>query len=139
MEHELTWVEKLDVPHDVEVRPVREGRKNLRAGQLMLYPNARAVDDVVRKIPNGQARTPKELRTQLAKIHGADITCPVTTGICLRTVAEAAFEAFQNGTPLDDVTPVWRVLDGKSSTLKKLTFDPAFILDQRAQEGLAPT
>lgn len=35
----------------------------------------------------------------------------------------------QDGIPLDDVTPVWRVLDKKAPVLKKLSFDPAFILD----------
>ena len=139
MDQEMTWAEKLDVPREVEARPVEPGRGNLRAGQLMLYPNGRAVDDVIRTIPAGEARTKKELRAELAQRHGAEVTCPVTTGKCLLTVAEAAHEALQNGTPITEVTPVWRVLDAKASTLQKLTFDPAFILDQRAREGLSPS
>jgi hypothetical protein len=103
----------------------------------MLYPNSRLVDAVIRTIPKGQAMTQKELRAELARKHGADITCPVTTGICLRTVAEAAYEAFTNGTPIEEVAPVWRVLDARSPTLKKVSFDPAFILDQRAGEALS--
>ena len=132
---QTTWAEKLDEPRDIEIRPVPEGRKNLRAGQLMLFPNGRAIDTVLRAIPPGRTMTQKELRTELANRHGADIVCPVTTGICLRTVAEAANEAFTAGHPIEAVTPVWRVLDAKSPALKKLSFDPAFLLDRRAREA----
>ena len=130
------WADKLDVPRDIEIRPVPEGRKNLRAGQLMLFPNGRAVDAAVRAIPWGQAMTLKELRAELARKHNADITCPVTTGNCLRTVTEAAYEAFAAGTPIAEVTPVWRVLDARFPALKKASFDPGIILEQRSREAL---
>lgn len=131
-----TWAEKLDEPREIEIRPVPAGRKRLRAGQLMLYPNGRAVDTAIRAIPKGRAMNQKELRAALAHEHGADTVCPVTTGICLRTVAEAAYEAFAKGTPLEEVAPVWRVLDAKAPVLKKVSFDPAFILAQRRREAL---
>ena len=50
---EMTWLEKLDIPTS-EIRPVSEGRKHLRTGQLMLYPNGRALDDAIRAIPGGE-------------------------------------------------------------------------------------
>lgn len=103
---EMTWMEKLDIPAS-EVQPVPEGLKNLRAGQLMLYPNGRALDDAIRVIPLGIFRTLKELRAELAETHDADVTCPVTAGIALRAVAGAAHEAIFNGTPLDEIAPVW--------------------------------
>jgi hypothetical protein len=102
----------------------------------MLYPSAQLLNDTIRAIPVGQSITPKELRSEPAHRHGASLTCPVTTTRMLRLVAEAANESYRNGTSLDDVTPVWRVLDGKASALRKLTFDPGYILDQRAGEGL---
>ena len=52
----------------------------------------------------------------------------------LRIVAEAANEARQNGAGNDEIAPVWRVLDAKASALRKLTFDPAWILEERARE-----
>ncbi len=134
MEREITWAERLDRPES-EVRPVAEGRKNLRAGQLMLYPNGRAVDKAIRSIPMGQTRTLKELRGELAVAYGADITCPVTAGKCLLTVAEAAHEAFVSGISIEGIAPVWRVLDAKAPTLKRVSFDPAFILEQRSREA----
>lgn len=136
MERAATWTEQLDIPDVIEIRPVPEGRRNLRAGQLTLFPNGRAVDEIVRTIPRGRAISQKELRAELAMKHGADVVCPVTTGVCLRTVAEAAYEAFAGGTPIDEIAPVWRVLDAKAPALKKLCFDPVFLLDQRARESL---
>ncbi len=54
----------------------------------------------------------------------------------LRVVAEAANEAHEQGAPLTEVTPVWRVLDRGASALRKLTFDPDYFLEQRVREGL---
>jgi hypothetical protein len=134
METTTSWTVKLDEPRESELRPVEAGRRNLRAGDIMLYPNGRAVDDMIRTIPAGQARTQRELRVALAERFDADITCPVTTRRSLHTVLEAANEAAQNGTPMDQVTPVWRVADLSPHMLKRLSFDPDFLLDQRARE-----
>lgn len=136
MEAEMTWTERLDEPRQVELRPVEAGRRNLIAGQIMLYPNGRAIDDLIRTIPKGEPRSQKQLREELATVHGADVTCPVTTRRCLHVVTEAAYEAAQKGMPLDDVTPMWRITDLSQPMLRKLSFDPDFLLDRRAQEGL---
>lgn len=129
------WTSKLDVPPNIAIKPMPVGRKNVPTGQLMLLPNGRVVDDAIRAIPRGEATAATELGAALARTHGAEITCPVTTGFCLRTGAEAAYEALAGGTPIEEVTSVWRVLDARSSTLKKVSFDPAFILEQRAREA----
>ena len=52
----------------------------------------------------------KTLRRQLAEKYKAEVTCPITMGFHLRTVAEAAFETHNAGARLSEVTPVWRVL-----------------------------
>lgn len=136
MSDETSWAEKLRASTESEVRPVPAGRKGAGPGNTMLYPSARLLNDTIRAIPEGQGITPKELRSELARRHGASMTCPVTTTMMLRIVAEAANEAHRNGASLAEVTPVWRVLDKKASALRKLTFDPGYILDQRAEEGL---
>lgn len=84
----------------------------------------------------GQTMTMPEVRAKLSQQYDADVTCPVTTGIFLRIVTEAAYEAFSAGMPIEDVTPVWRVLDAKAPTLKKVSFNPDFILNQRTKEAL---
>ncbi len=132
-----TWTEKLaDLrPHVVKPAPISIA--GMRAGQLMLVPTARLVDDFIRDIPRGRSMNARALRAALAAAHGAEVCCPITTGFHVRTVAEAAWEALGNGTPISKVTPVWRVLDAASPTLARLSFDTAFIRDRRAFERLS--
>lgn len=131
----LTWAERLVASDGVDIRPVPEGRRGMTPGKSMLYPSARMVDDAIRAIPEGQSITPKELRILLAGRVDADYTCPVTTTMMLRIVAEAANEARQAGMAREEIAPVWRVLDARASALRKLTFDPAWIMAERAQES----
>jgi hypothetical protein len=93
------------------------------------------VYDAISEIPEGQTITPKELRASLADRYDVEYICPVTTTMMLRIVAEAANEARHNGAERAEIAPVWRVLDGKASALRKLTFDPAWILEERAREA----
>jgi hypothetical protein len=80
----------------------------------------------------------RALRTALAIEHGAEVTCPVTIGYHLRTVAEAANEDLERGMTLNDIAPFWRVLDANTPTTKKLSFGTAFVAAQRKSEGLEP-
>lgn len=132
---ETPWAKRLAASDGIDIRLVSEGRRGMTPGKAMLYPSARMVNDAIREIPEGQPVTPKELRTALADRYDADYTCPVTTTKMLRIVAEAANEARHNGAPLGDVTPVWRVLDQQASALRKLSFDPTWILAERAREA----
>ena len=52
--------------------------------------------------------TMKQLRERLAERHGADVTCPLTTGIFVRIAAETAEEDLERGRKR--ITPYWRVL-----------------------------
>ena len=131
---EQTWDEQLAASTGVEIRPVPEGRRAMIPGKLMLYPSASLVNEAIRAIPAGQTVTPKELRATLATRYGAEYTCPVTLSRMLLIVAEAAHEAHAGGTPLADITPVWRVLDGTGSFPKRLSFDLGTYLDQRRAE-----
>ena len=132
-----SWTERLnaDAPHEIKPAPISIA--GMKAGQIMLVPTARMIDDYIRAIPRGASVDVKTMRTQLASTRGAEVTCPIYTGFHLRTVAEAAFEAFNLGAPLTDVTPIWRMLDDRTPTTNKLSFDPSFIFEQRTREGLA--
>ena len=77
------------------------------------------------------------MRASLAKHHRADGCCPVYTGYHLRTCAEAALEAHHAGTPLAKVAPIWRILDEKALTLKKLSVANRKLIEaQRKKEKL---
>jgi hypothetical protein len=133
-----SWAERLHDGKAHQVKPAPISIAGMKAGQLMLVPSALTVDEFIRGIPRGRSMNAKQLRQCMAAAHGAEVTCPITTGFHLRTVAEAAWEAHANGVPLHRLTPVWRVLPPDSPTLKKLSFDTRFIATQREVERLDP-
>lgn len=136
MKAKKTWTQRLDDGTVHEVKPAPISIAGMKAGQIMLVPTAMMVDQFIRRIPKGRSMSAKELRDAMAVTHGAEVTCPITTGFHLRTVAEAAWEALSNGAPIKSLTPVWRVLPADSATRKKLSFDIGFVQRQRELEGL---
>jgi hypothetical protein len=131
-----TWTEKLNSDVSPVVKSVPINIAGMKKRQVMLIPTPKLVDQFIRKIPKGKSIDVKTLREKLAAAHDAEVTCPITMGFHVRTVAEAAYESFKEGVPMTKLTPIWRVLDEESPTTKKLSFDSAFITQQRAIEGL---
>jgi hypothetical protein len=131
------WTEQLNRDPDPVVKPMPKARIGLKKGDLVLLPSARLVDDFIRAIPKGESVSLLDMRARMAKAHKADGTCPVYLGYRLRTVAEAACEARERGVAVKNITPVWRVLDDKALTLRKLAPANAdWIKSQRRREGL---
>ena len=62
-------------------------------GSKMLIANTKIFDEFINKIPSGNEI--KELRDILAKQFDCDVTCPLTTGIFIRIVSEAAYEEYK--------------------------------------------
>jgi hypothetical protein len=131
-----TWTEKLQSSGPHQVKPAPMDIAGMKTGEIMLVPTARQVDEFIRTLPKGKHMDVKTLRLSLAKQHGAQVTCPITTGFHLRTVAEAAFETYQQDGDLEAVTPFWRVLNARAPTVSRLSFDAAFVTEQRQKEGL---
>jgi len=131
-----TWAERLRSGKPHEVKPAPIDIAGMKAGQRMLVPSALLVDGFIRGLPAGSSFSAKALRQAMAEAHGAEVTCPITMGFHLRTVAEAMWESLAGGTPVDRLTPVWRVLPPGSATLPKLSFDLGFIRRRRELEGL---
>lgn len=131
------WTDKLNTPGVNGVKPSPRSFSDVSEGQPMLVPTARQVDAFIRSIPEGVQMDVRALRTALALEHGAEVTCPVTMGYHLRTVAEAAHEALDRGAALAGITPFWRVLNAETPTTGRLSFGAAFVAEQRRREGLA--
>ena len=132
-----SWTEKLNDPRPHQVKPAPVDIAGMKAGEVMLVPTPRLIDAFIRAIPKGTGMDVRALRRELARRHGAEVTCPITTGFHLRIVAEAAWEARQRGAAASEITPFWRVLDGRAPTTAKLSFGDAFLREQRRLEGLA--
>jgi len=98
-------LEKQQEPRIVDVPP----RMQRQWGEgKMLIPRPLDVDALVREVPRGKLVTVNQIRARLAAEHGADVTCPMTTGIFLRISAETAEEDRRAGK--SRITPYWRVL-----------------------------
>lgn len=110
----------------------------LAPGSKLLISTPQEFDDYIRTIPAGSSTSISEIRAELAKRHGADVTCALTAGIFLRILAEAAYEDMLAGKPVADITPFWRAIDLKTKTAAKLTFGTEFLTKMRVSEGLQP-
>lgn len=131
-----SWTEKFNAPARVAVKPAPVSIAGMKAGEVMLVPTPKLIDDYLRAIPRGSHVDVRAMRKALAQSHGAQVTCPIYTGYHLRTVAEAAHEALELGTPMEAMTPFWRVLDKASPTTRRLSFGAAFVHQKRREEGL---
>jgi hypothetical protein len=131
-----TWEEKFNNTKPHQVKYIDKDFADIPAGSTMLIATPKIIADHLSQIPEGYSTDVKKIRTDLANEYGAAYTCPVTTGIFLRTVAEYAHEQMAHGKGLAEIPPFWRAIDSKSNTIKKLSFDTGFIINQRLAEGL---
>jgi hypothetical protein len=131
-----SWAEKLKVNRHPQVEVVACRFADVRPGDKMLIPTPKIVDEYIRMIPKGKQVDMSTIRKDLAAGYSADITCPLTTGIFIRIVAEAAYESYKAGTPLKKITPFWRLIDEKSKVASNLTFGKEFLVEQRRKEKI---
>lgn len=131
-----TWAEKLADGRQPHINVSDKDFAGIKAGQKMLIPTPKLIEEYIRQIPKGKTAEVATIRKDLALEHGAEVTCPLTTGIFLRIVAEAAYEEYAAGKPVNKITPFWRVIDEKSTTAKKLSFGTDLLTEQRRKERL---
>jgi hypothetical protein len=131
-----TWAEKMNDGREPVVEVVDKAFAGIEKGSKMLIPTTKVVDAYIRNIPKGSATTLQQMREDLAIEYNADATCPLTSGIFLRIAAENAYDEYQNGKPLNKITPFWRIVNSKSPTVKKLACGVEFVVEMREKEGL---
>ena len=83
----------------------------------MLIPRPLDLDALVRKVPKGKLVTKDQLREKIARDYKVCATCPLTSGLFIRIVAEAAEEDIREGKA--DITPYWRVIKPDGSLNEK--------------------
>ncbi len=107
-----TWREKLaddkDLPKVVILGKDQAARLG---GKTCALPAPREIDALMRRVPRGKLTTIHALRQAVARDQGAEIGCPITTGIFSWIAAQAAAEAEAAGAT--DATPYWRTLKAK--------------------------
>ena len=109
-----SWREKLNINKSFVVKKLDNNFSDMKVGENMLIATPKIIDEYINQIPKGINVNIKTLRKDLALTYNADTTCPVTTGIFLRIVSEAAYEDFLIKFIF------WRVIDHESKTASKL-------------------
>ena len=132
-----TWGEKLTGAKPAHVSAMSKPMWGMAKGDTLFIATPIMVRDYMKKIRKGSSRTIEQMRTEFAKAHKADGTCPMTSSIFARIAAEAAIEEMEDGKPVEKITPFWRLIDAKSPIAKKLSCGSAFVAKMRAKEGIA--
>ena len=131
-----SWVEKRDCNKSLKIKTLHTNFAGMKKGIKMLVITPLILDNYIRKIPTGNFIPPHQIRGELATIYNADKTCPVSTGIFLRIIAEAAYEELTQGHHIQTITPFWRVIDKDSNISKKLSFGTEFLKSQQIKENI---
>lgn len=109
MKPKKTWREKLADNKGLPKIGRVEGKMTTRwGGGTMVIPAPVEVKELMDKVPKGKLASINELREALAKSHGTNIACPITTGIFAWIAAHAAEESAAEGAKR--ITPYWRTL-----------------------------
>ena len=132
----VTWRDKLEREHPSHGRIVEPSPSQARAGiRRVLIPRPLDVDAIVRRVRKGKLITMEQLREELARRAGADASCPMTTGIFMRIVAEAAEEDRANGRKR--IAPYWRVIRNNGGLNEKFPGAAASQAKHLRAEGMS--
>jgi alkylated DNA nucleotide flippase Atl1 len=77
-------------------------------GGTCVIATPKLVDALMKKVPRGKVTTINEIRAALAREYGAEIACPITTGIFASIAAHVAEE--DKAKRKKGATPYWRTL-----------------------------
>ena len=130
-----SWLDKLNENKEPKIKRIEIDFADIPSGSMMFIATPKLIDEYIQEIGVGKRINIKTLRKDLAIAHNADYTCPVTTGIFLRVVAEANYEKLQQGKHVEEITPLWRMIEPNSALAKKLTFGQDFLLQQIEKES----
>jgi hypothetical protein len=129
-----SWLDKLNEHKEPKIKRIDIDFADIPSGSNMFIATPKIIDQYIQEIGFGKRVDAKTLRKDLAIEHNADYTCPLTTGIFLRIVAEANYEKLQQGKSIEEITAFWRVIEPNSALSKKLTFGQDFLLQQIKKE-----
>jgi hypothetical protein len=131
-----TWTEKLQQKKEPQLIKIHKDFWGYSKGDGMYISTPQLIENYIKQIAKGKAVDIVSMRNDLAIENNAVFTCPLTTGIFLRIVAEAAYEQIEKGVPLKKITPFWRVIEPNSPLAKKLSFGQDFLIEQRGKEKI---
>jgi alkylated DNA nucleotide flippase Atl1 len=99
----------------------------------MLIPKPLDIDALIRRVKKGKLITQEQIRRKLAEEFKVEAVCPITTGIFVRIVAEAAEEDLKSGKRKP--APWWRVINRDGSLNPKLPGKASLQAERLKREG----
>ena len=132
----MDWISKREHCKTHQVKRISKKIADMPSGSLMLIANTKILDEYIKDIPKGDFISTKKIRIDLAKQFGCDVTCPLTTGIFIRIISEAAYQEYKNGNTLSSITPFWRVVNKNSNLAHKLACGVSFIVERQKYEKI---
>jgi hypothetical protein len=130
-----TWRQKYFSARKAHVKRLDKPFGGIPAGAELLIPAPDIIEIYLCTLPVGSIQDLSVMRAALAKAHGADASCPVTTSIYLKVVAEVALEDAAAGKPVAQIAPFWRVLSERAPLAQKLSCVVEFIRMQQLLES----
>jgi len=128
-----SWIEKFESKSTHDIKIIEKDFWDQKVGDRMLIPTPKLIEDYIDKSEKGTFIDPLLMRKDLAAKLGADFTCPMTTGIFTRIMAEKNLEL--HGDDFEAMTPFWRLVDPRSDLAKKLSCGKAVIQRLRDSES----
>jgi len=129
------WRRRFDTAKPARTVMLHADFAGVRAGNVMFIGSPGVFANYLARIPPGETRTIDRMRNELARRHDAGATCPVTTAIFLKVVAEVALRDLAEGKPPEAVVPFWRVIEPGSKIAVRLSCDADLIAHHRALEA----
>ncbi len=129
-----SWSERYNTGKEPLVAPSIRKISGCPPGTTMLVPVPSQVDEYIKSIPYAETRTTAQMAKDLARNAGAEITCPMCCTVFLRICSEKAFEEYRAGSPVDSITPFWRMAHPGSPLRKNLSFGVEFVDAMLAME-----
>lgn len=128
------WRKRFDRAKPPKTLVLHTDFAGIKTGTIMYIGSPGSIANYISRIPTGEVRSIERMRNELARKNDAQATCPVTTAIYLKVVAEVALADLAEGKPSTSVVPFWRVIDPDSKVAKKLSCDRQVIEHYRLLE-----
>lgn len=131
-----SWEDKLNDAKDLpKVVQLRGKAKQRWHANTLAIASPREIFSLIQQVPAGKVATIADLQSAVAKRHGAELGCPLTTGIFIWIAANASeeLETRLSGSG----APYWRILKSDGSLNPKFPGGVKRQAARLAEEGVA--
>lgn len=134
MKASKSWRQKIEQAPPPKIEHIKGPVKGPWLEGSLLISSPKEIETLLFSVPQGHVVSISAIRAYLAQKHNTVQTCPLTTGIFLRIIAECVLEEDQT---LQKGAPWWRVVRDDGSLIEKFPGYPSLQSAALAKEGIA--